>query len=220
MGAKSAGVVAILVFVLVGAGVGGAAPRGLPQLPGQSALPQVSLSPAVVLLGGRARVRVAGWPAPTLEVALEGATDRQGRLLGWRRARLSGGTWWAELPRPALRGIYPLLLREHANSKVVRSPHWLFRIYRRAAAQEPTFASPQETVRWWVGTVPHRTLAALKQWPQSDLDKRDPKLHRVFVVAYNPPRRPGVANRLGRFVTAVREGYSGRWRLLEATVQP
>jgi hypothetical protein len=220
MRAKSVGVAAVLAFVLVGAGVVGAAPSRLPQIVAESGLPQVSLEPEVVLLGGHATVRVAGWRQSTLEVALAGATDRQGRLLGWRRAQLRGGTWWAELPRPALRGIYPLLLRDEGSRTVVRSPHWLLRIYRRAAAQEPTFASPQEIVRWWVQTVPHRTLAAFKQWPQSALDKRDPKLHRVFVVAYNPPRRPGVANRLGRFVTAVREGYAGRWRLLEATVQP
>jgi hypothetical protein len=60
----------------------------------------------------------------------------------------------------------------------------------------------------------------LKRWPQSSLDKRDPRLHELFVVAFNLRGRPGVANRLGRFVTAVRDGYRGPWRLLEANVQP
>jgi hypothetical protein len=63
-------------------------------------------------------------------------------------------------------------------------------------------------------------VAALRRWRRPDFDKRDPRLHRLFVVAYNPPGRPRVADRLGMFVTAVRDGYDGRWRLLEATVQP
>ena len=204
-------VVVALALLGAGTGVGGAV---------GSATPRVSLRPTVVVLGGRAAVVVAGWREPRLEVALAGATDRQGHLLGWRAASRRGGTWRAELPRPALRGIYPVLLRERTGRPVVRSPHWLLRVFRRGAAREPTFASAQAVVRWWVRTSPHGTLAALRAWPQSGLDKRDPKLHRIFVVAYNPPGRLGVANRLGRFVTAVREGYAGRFRLLEATVQP
>ena len=39
-------------------------------------------------------------------------------------------------------------------------------------------------------------------------------------LTFNLRGRPGVANRLGRFVTAVRDGYDGPWRLLEANVQP
>lgn len=211
MRAKSVCLVVAVATVLLGAGSGSAAP---------SSTPHVWLRPAVIVLGGRATVSVAGWRAPRLEVALAGATNRTGRLLGWHSARLRGGTWWAELPRPALRGIYPLLLRERVHGTVVRSPRWLLRIFRRAAAREPAFATPDEAVRWWVRMVPQRTLAAMRRWRQSAFDKRDPRLHRVFVVAYNVRGRPGIADRLGRFVTAVREGYAGRWRLLEATVQP
>jgi hypothetical protein len=40
------------------------------------------------------------------------------------------------------------------------------------------------------------------------------------VVAYAPPGDANVDDRLGIFVTAVRDGYRGPWRLLEATVQP
>jgi len=210
MRTKSLFVAVALALMCAGTGGGAAA----------SATPHVSLSPAVVLLGGRANVLVAGWRGSHLEVALAGATDRRGRLLGWSAASLRNGKWRVELPRPALRGIYPVLLRERAGAPVVRSPHWLLRVFRRGAAQEPTFASAQAVVRWWVRTSPHGTLAALRAWPRSDLDKRDPKLHRIFVVAYNPPGMLGIANRLGRFVTAVREGYGGRFRLLEATVQP
>ena len=199
---------------LVGAGASSAAS------PPVTITPRVSLQPAVIVLGARASVLVVGWQRPHLEVALAGATDRAGRLLGWRVARREGQAWIVDLPRPALRGIYPVLLRERPGAPVTRSTHWLLRIFRREAAREPTFTTPQEAVRWWVRTAHHATLAALKQWPHSALDKRDPKLHRLFVVAFNLRGKPGVSNRLGLFITAVRDGYGGPWRLLEANVQP
>jgi hypothetical protein len=208
------GVVAV-TSVLVGAATAGAAAP-----PVEPSTPQVSLQPAIVALGGHATVVVAGWHEPRLQVALSGATDRAGRLLGWRAASRQGRLWIVDLPRPVLRGIYPVLLRERTGAPVTRSTRWLLRIFRRTATREPTFTTPQAVVRWWVRTDRHATLAALKWWPRSSLDKRDPKLHRLFVVAFNLRGRPGVANRLGRFVTAVRDGYRGRWRLLEADVQP
>src|SRR5215510_4090728 len=79
----------------------------------------VSLRPAVVRLGEFGTVRVEGWQASRLEVALQGASGPDGRLLGWRAARGRGRTLEAVLPRPALRGIYPLLLRERAGAPVV-----------------------------------------------------------------------------------------------------
>jgi hypothetical protein len=185
-----------------------------------TAAPHVDLQPAVVTLGEPVTVVVSGWRPSHLEVALAGATTARGRLLGWRTAHRAGVAWAATLPRPALRGIYPVLLRARPASAVVRSPRWLLRIFRRAARGEPTFATPQAVVRWWVQTRPQGTVAALRRWRRSDFDKRDTRLHRLYVVAYNPPGKPGVANRLGMFVTVVRDGYSGRWRLLEATVQP
>jgi hypothetical protein len=182
--------------------------------------PHVSLQPAVVVLGGHATVLVSGWRASQLQVSLAGGTDGAGRLLGWRVGHREGQAWIVDLPRPALRGIYPVLLRERAGAPVTRSTHWLLRIFRLKATGEPSFTTPEEAVRWWVRTSPHATLAALKRWPRSALDKRDPKLHRLFVVAFNVRGKPGIANRLGRFVTAVRDGYGGPWRLLEAKIQP
>jgi hypothetical protein len=180
----------------------------------------VSLRPPVVALGGRVTVRVEGWQGSRLEVALDGASDRDGRLLGWGAARRRGRSWTAPLPRPALRGIYAVLLRERAGSRVIRSRRWLLRVFRPHARLEPTFARPEEVVRWWVRTRTRGRVAALRRWRRLDFDKRDPRLHRLFVVAYNPRGHPGVENRLGMFVTAVRDGYDGRWRLLEATVLP
>jgi hypothetical protein len=40
------------------------------------------------------------------------------------------------------------------------------------------------------------------------------------VVAYSPVGHPGVHDRLSMFITAVRNGFDTRWRLLEATLQP
>lgn len=210
--AAAAALAVVAAFALLAVGTGSA--RGVP------GSVHVLLRPGLVTLGGRVTMRVDGWYRSRLEVALGGATDRNGRLLGWRAARRRGRTWVAELPRPALRGIYPVLLREQPGGPVTRSPGLLLRVFRPHASQEPGFATPEQVVRWWVHTWPRGGLAALRRWRRPDFDKRDPSLHRLFVVAYNPSGRPGVANRLGMFVTTVRDGYAGRWRLLEATVQP
>jgi hypothetical protein len=57
----------------------------------------------------------------------------------------------------------------------------------------------------------------LRRWPPPAFDLRDHKLHQMLVVAYRPRGRK---DRLGMFVTAVRETTGKRWRLLEATVAP
>jgi len=40
------------------------------------------------------------------------------------------------------------------------------------------------------------------------------------VIAYSIAPKTKARDRLGIFVTAVRDGYHGRWRLLEATAAP
>jgi hypothetical protein len=45
-------------------------------------------------------------------------------------------------------------------------------------------------------------------------------LNQLLVVAYSPRGTPAPSERLGVWITAVREGYGGDWRLLEATVTP
>jgi hypothetical protein len=51
-------------------------------------------------------------------------------------------------------------------------------------------------------------------------DHRDPRLQQIFAVAYAPrgDTRPG--SRLGLFMTTVRDGFRGRWRLLDSSVEP
>ena len=41
-----------------------------------------------------------------------------------------------------------------------------------------------------------------------------------MVISYSLPERRAVRDRLGIFVTAVRDGYHGRWRFLEASAFP
>ncbi|HEY1369140.1 MAG TPA: hypothetical protein VGF23_18595, partial [Gaiellaceae bacterium] len=96
----AAGALAVVVvaFALLAAQAAGA--RGTP------ASVHVSLQPSLVTLGSRATVRVDGWHGARLQVALAGATNRNGRPLGWRDARRHGRTWLADLPHPTLRGIY------------------------------------------------------------------------------------------------------------------
>jgi hypothetical protein len=61
---------------------------------------------------------------------------------------------------------------------------------------------------------------ALRRWPLAAFDPRDPRLHRVFVIAYTALGNQRPDSRRGLFVTTVRDGFRGRWRVLEATTQP
>jgi len=181
---------------------------------------RVRLQPPVVTLGQEATIAATGIHAASVEVRLSGATDAAGRPLPWTPLELAGATWRGSLPAPALRGVYPVELRTTANASPLRPPRVFLRVFDRGTQTRPGFDNPIDVVRWWVRTVPRATLVALKPWPRSALDRRDVRMHRLFVVAYSPPGRPAVGDRLGMFVSAFRDGYGGPWRLLEATVQP
>ena len=49
---------------------------------------------------------------------------------------------------------------------------------------------------------------------------RDQRLNRMFAISYAPRGDHRASSRIGLFVTTVRNGLHGRWRLLEATTQP
>jgi hypothetical protein len=183
--------------------------------------PVVIPHPAVVRLGGSASVAVRGFAGPRLEVRLAGATTPGGSPLGWRPLHLVGLTWRGRLPKPALRGIYPIEVRAAAGSPLLRSASWMFRVYASGTRSRPSFATPEDVAKWWVRIAPdHARLVALKRWRRPAFDLRDRRLHQLLVVAYSPAGHPSVGDRLGMFITAVRDGFSGRWRLLEATVEP
>ena len=114
-----------------------------------------------------------------------------------------------------------LEVRAGAGRPVARSANWMLRVFPAGTLSRPSFATPEGVAKWWVRTATgHARLKALRRWPRPAFDLRDHRLHQLLVVAYSPVGHPGVDNRLGMFVTAVRNGFDGRWCLLEATLQP
>ena len=183
--------------------------------------PIVAVNSAVVRLGDSASITVRGVESPRLEVRLAGATKDGGYLLGWKPLVLDGGMFRGSLPRPEFQGIYPIELRAAAGRQVMRSPRWLLRVFGPGVISRPSFATPEGVARWWVRTLPGGPqLVALRRWRPLAFDLREPRLHQLLVVAYAPAGRPDESDRLGMFLSTVRDGFNGRWRLLEATVQP
>jgi len=173
-----------------------------------------------VRLNGQAAIAVSGLQARSVQVRLSGESYSDGTRLPWRSLRLVDGVWRGSLPAPALRGVYPVMLRTDAGARAPDRHQAFVRVFEPGTRARPSFADPADVVRWWVSAVQHATLVALREWPRPAFDRRDPRLHRLFVVAYSPPGHPGVDDRRGMFVTAFRNGYRGRWQLLEATAQP
>jgi len=185
-----------------------------------SLTPRVELRPAIVTLRRRATIAVSGIHVRSLEVQLAGASYPDGQPLPWYPLHLVGDTWRGRLPAPAWRGVYPVVLRERAGAAPLRPERLFLRVLARGTLARPSFDDPADVARWWVRTVPHARVVALKPWPRPGFDLRDTRMHRLFVVAYSPTGHPAVRDRLGMFVTAFRDGYGGGWRLLEATVLP
>lgn len=181
---------------------------------------RLRLRPAVLRLHGRERVEVSGLPVDSLQVIPIGALEQGGRDFRWRSLRLVHGAWVATLPAPLLRGIYVLRLRTQAGRRSFRSPTWFMRVFSPGTLLRPSFRNSGDVVRWWVRTVTHGTLVAFRRWPLPGWDRRDRRLHRLFVVAYNPPDRRDPGDRLGVFLTTFRDGFGARWRLLETKLLP
>ena len=216
MGSTIMGVAALVCV----AGAIAARPTGT-VAPHAAAAPVVVADPAIVPRGRSASITVRGFAGPRLEVRLAGATTPDGHPLGWKPLLLAGAIWRGSLPKPALRGIYPIELRAAAGRPVVRSANWMFRVFASRTLSRPSFPTPEDVARWWVRTVPGLArFVALRRWHRPAFDLRDRRLHQLLVVAYSPAGHPGVRDRLGMFITAVRDGYTGHWRLLEATVSP
>ncbi len=186
-----------------------------------SDVPQLRLYPAVALRGHNATITVTHLNVPSLEVRVVGATTNLGQPLPWTPLRDKGRAWQALLPAPEFRGIYPLELRIRPGSPVFRSEHWLLRVFALGTQSRPSFSTPEGVARGWVQTLPlHARLVAMKRWPQPAFDLRDHRRHQLLAVAYTQAGHRAVRDRLGIFVTAVRDGLQGPWRLLEATVAP
>lgn len=205
---------AFVGFAAIGGTSSSSATNGRPE-------PIVSTRPTVVRLNQQAIVIVRGYvPSRGLQVRLAGATDSQNVPATWIPLQHRGIVWTGPLPQPKLRGIYLIQLRAGPADPIIQSPGWLFRVFAVGTLARPSFTTPQEVIHWWVRSVAHATVAALKRWQTVTWDHRDNRLHQVFVVAYSPPGDPAINDRLGMFVTAVRNGFHGRWRFLEAAIVP
>jgi hypothetical protein len=170
------------------------------------------------------RITVSGLTARSVDVRLLGAIDMAGRAYQWTPYRwqplwLRRSAWRGVLPAPVLLGIYQVQLRIDRGRKLLSSTLWLERVFRHAAEPRRSFATPVAVIRDYVAHLAgHQFLAAARPWPLPVYDHRDLRLHRLFVIAYAPRRQPD--SRVGRFITTVRDGFHGRWRLLQVTVGP
>jgi hypothetical protein len=186
--------------------------------------PGVVLGTRSIDLFHSASVRVSGIAARSAQVRPLGANDRSGlayewKPYRWQRLRSHDGTWHGLLPAPPLFGIYRLQLR--LGKKVLSSPRWLLRVLPRGTMARRAFPTAVGAVRGYVAHLHgHPALVAAKVWPLAGYDHRDPRLNRLFVIAYAPRGDNRASARLGMFVSLVRNGYHGRWRVLEATTQP
>jgi hypothetical protein len=186
----------------------------------------VMLGPRVTDLFHSVSVTASGITAHEVEVRLIGATDEAGLAYEWapyrwQRLRLRQGTWRGVLPAPALLGVYQVQLRLDHGRKLLSSADWLLRVFPRGTMPRRSFPSAVAAVRNFVTNLPgDQVLVALRRWPQAAFDHRDPRLHRLFVLAYAPRADSQSSLRLGLFVTTVRDGFRGHWRVLQATVEP
>lgn len=205
---------AIAVLVLTASASGHAAPAI-----------QVHVQPRVVEYGP-SQVSVTGIAATELSVRLRGADDPAGlayrwTAYRWHRLRLVEGSWRGVLPAPPLRGVYQLQFRVRRSKRLLQSPRWLLRVMPPGTLKRSAFRTPGAVVDDYVRDLPgDQVLVAARRWPPAGYDHRDPRLNRTFVIAYAPRGDDRPSSRLGVFITAVRDGYHGRWRLLETTTGP
>jgi hypothetical protein len=185
----------------------------------------ILLRPVIDLYGSDA-ITVDGLNARTAQVRLLGAIDRRGLAYEWtpypwRRLRLVHDSWRGLLVPPPQLGIFQLQLRLDNGRTLLTSPRWLLRVFEASTRSRQSYPTAIAAVRGYVAHLAgNQHLVAVKRWPFASFDHRDPRLHHLFVIAYAPrgDRRPD--SRRGLFVTTVRDGFGGPWRLLEATTQP
>jgi len=182
---------------------------------------RVALEPAVSVLHQRVSIVVEGVSARSVSARLVGATDARGESLPWSRLHRIGRTWQGLLRAPALRGVYPIQIRHDRSTLLLHSSRSLLRVFLPGTMRRSAYSTAIEVARAWVARLPgSMALVALRRWPQTALDRRDRRLNQLLVIAYAPAGDREVRDRLGIFIAAVRDGFRGRWRLLEATVQP
>ena len=133
-----------------------------------------------------------------LRLRAVGATTNLGQSLPWTPLRYTRHAWHALLPAPEFRGIYPLELRIRQGSPILRSEHWLLRVFAHGTQSRPSSSTPEGVARGWVQTLPLQArLVAMKRWPQPAFDLRDHRRHQLLVIAYTLAGHRAVEDRLG-----------------------
>jgi hypothetical protein len=184
---------------------------------------QIALDPPVATLKQPVSIQVSGIAGSAVEARLAGATDLSGNRLPWTTLTRAGDSWRGTLPAPSLLGIYLVQVRagQGAGARILGSRRWLLRVFTRGTLSRRSYPIPGQVARAWVAALPgHAVVVAMRRWRRPTFDHRDGRLHQLFVIAYARSGDTAVADRLGMFVTAVRDGFAGRWRLLQAADQP
>jgi hypothetical protein len=182
---------------------------------------RIIVTPRVVAPDGWAKIEVVGLAdASAVDARLIGASGVTGKPMPWIGLHRHGESWTVRLPQPVLAGIYPIQVRTRPRLVITPAVTSYLRVYWPGTVTHPLFATPEQVVESWVRDVVGGTVEAIRPWPGTAIDHRLPALHRLFVVAYDPPQQQAGQDRLGVWITAVREGFGGQWRLLEAGVTP
>ena len=211
--------VLVLVWPPVSNGSRGPAPQAKTPV-------RVALRSPVIGLYRSAAITATGITVQRADVRLLGAIERTGPAYEWtpyrwRCLRLRNGKWRGALPAPPLFGVYRLQLRLDGGRRVLSSRHWLLRVFPTGTLSRPSFGTPVEAIRSFVAHLrAHEILVAHRRWRLASFDHRDARLQRLFVIAYAPRGNDNASSRLGLFVTVVRDGYRGGWRILQAATQP
>ena len=185
----------------------------------------MQLQPRVIEYG-LARVSVSGITATSVSARLLDANDPAGLAYRWtpyrwRRLELVRGRWSGVLAAPPLLGTYQLQFQIHHPKRLLGSPRWLLEVLPPGTLNHAAFTTPLAVLRNYVSKLPgNQVLVAERPWPQAAYDHRDPRLSRVFVIAYAPRDDNTPSTQRGLFIATFRDGYHGRWRLLETTVSP
>jgi hypothetical protein len=180
----------------------------------------IVINPRVVAPYDRTSITIGGLAAATeVKVEMLGATDVRGSRIPWLELTRSGRVWEARLPQPARPGIYPIALRIRPDLHIA-PVHAFVRVFDDGTVGMPLFATPKSVAAWWVTRVVGGMPVAVRRWDLPADDHRLRSLHRLFVVAYRRTGSVAAKDRLGAWITVVRDGYRGRWRLLTASVSP
>ncbi|HKD95416.1 MAG TPA: hypothetical protein VKB43_11980 [Gaiellaceae bacterium] len=186
---------------------------------------RVTVRPRAIDLFHSASITADGLTGSRVEVRPVGAIDRRAlayewKPYPWRRLRLVDGTWRGALAPPPLAGIYELQLRLDHGRKL-SSGRWLLRVFPPGVLSRASFPTAAGAIRNFVAHLRgNQVLVALKRWPLAGFDHRDPRLNRLFAIAYAPRGDDRQSSRLGLFITTVRNGFHGRWRVLETSTGP